>query len=156
MTIFYVMSRESATQLIQHEDTSVLSIETPGITYRSQVPSEGWLNFKKMTFYDTDPGSVNWGAKDTLWKKSEVEVFSEIYPSLYVAGEILDFVIPAIQESKVFIVHCDAGISRSAAVGVFLRDFLGLKGTFENSDMFANRQLIKVLSEVYRSFPETR
>lgn len=57
---------------------------------------------------------------------------------------------------KDFVVHCDAGISRSVAVAAWMRDRMGYCARFTScgTDHFQNRLVYQMLQKVYEAHLE--
>ena len=68
------------------------------------------------------------------------------------AEEVITFInlIKDAEEDAVLVVHCDAGVSRSGAVGTFVCDYLGLdynEFMSENKGIMPNPYVLKLLRE---------
>lgn len=125
-----VYSRQRVIELGPNEGACLISISTPvgesiaSRRYSKQVPLDGWHAVLELQFHDVT--SVVPTFPDLILFDEEM------------AKELLGFIKQ--HQGKPFVVHCDAGVSRSAAVGSFLRDFLQYEATFHETrdDKFRN------------------
>ncbi len=105
-----VMSRARAVQLTPDKDTcfiSIWAVARPMIgPYMSSPPMDGWKATLKVEFDD---------ATKPILGYPHLILFNED-----MAEEIVDFI--KLYDDNPFIVHCDAGYSRSAAIGSFLAE----------------------------------
>ena len=118
MTKVSVFNRKNACKLAPMPDTVVISITRPG----DPAPLDwGWqdilrLEFDDITWEDTDPNEKGFpihGTDRRSFVKPKLVLFSEAQ-----AAQVIEFA-EKFQE-KSFMVHCDAGISRSVAIGFFI------------------------------------
>jgi hypothetical protein len=105
-----------------------------------RVREMGCKDFLSLNFYDaTDKENLSEDDKKKLFSRKQ-------------AGEIIEFIDRANKEDcdDVLVVHCDAGISRSGAVGEFLNDYLRLNyWTFlrVNPQVNSNKYVLRLLKE---------
>lgn len=108
-----VYSRQQAVELVPVEGTVVISISSPG----KEAPlQEGWDDILRVGFHDV------------VIPRAEMPVLVE--PGVgKVAVVMFDETMAAAIDKfawkyhdKNFMVHCDAGVSRSVAVGLFLKE----------------------------------
>lgn len=101
------VSKKIAENITPNKDWIIISINDPLSIANLK---EGWLDILPLTFND-----INIKIDDYL-------VFNKDD-----AGKIIDFVEKYKEEGSVIIVHCYAGISRSAAVAKFIAEKYNLK-----------------------------
>ncbi len=101
-----VYNRAHAEAVTPVHNTVVISISNPGLPARLK---EGWESVLRLEFHDVVAIPLG---------MPECEPFLDHH-----VEEIHDFVEENLD--KHFVVHCDAGMSRSVAVGVFLQDVHG-------------------------------
>ena len=97
-----------------------------------------------LEFHDITPS--NWSDRDGTYLG--YIPFNEDH-----AKQILDFV----KDRDSLVIHCDAGMSRSVAIGCFLRDNFDAYVTFHathGSDEYRNRHVYNVLTRVFLGEPE--
>jgi hypothetical protein len=115
-------------------EQGVISIQTPQTYYGRLVDylSLAFKEVKVLKFDDIRRKTCN----------------SDVLPNIVHAREILDFAL----NWDSLVVHCDMGLSRSVAVGAFLRDYYGAKVTFHTSgrDDRKNPLLYELLEEANR------
>lgn len=104
-----VYNRESAFGLIPNHSQVLISISGTRTKYDKQILLSGWKDALALVFDD--------------FVEPEHGIPGIILFDTTHAKQILDFVTTHSQSD--FIIHCDAGVSRSVAVGAFLRDFFG-------------------------------
>jgi predicted protein tyrosine phosphatase len=103
-----VYNREQAVGLEPVAGTVVISISSPG----DQAPlKEGWEDILRLEFHDVVKIPKN---------MPEIRAFCTTH-----VDAVHEFVDKHVAAGKNFAVHCDAGVSRSVAVGVFLEDVHG-------------------------------
>ncbi len=103
-----VYNREQAVDLEPTEGTVMISISSPGDPADLK---EGWEDVLRLEFHDVVKIPKN---------MPEIRAFCTTH-----VDAIHDFIEKHIEDGKDFAVHCDAGVSRSVAVGVFLEDVHG-------------------------------
>lgn len=101
-----VYNRAHAEAVAPTPNTVVISISNPGLPARLK---DGWESVLRLEFHDVVTRAEG---------MSQCEPFHDGH-----AVEIHDFVEENLDKN--FMVHCDAGMSRSVAVGVFLQDVHG-------------------------------
>lgn len=107
----HVWNREQAQKLIPREKEVIISISQPGEPANLR---DGWMDILKLEFSDYTSEEIG---KNEL---NSVTLFTED-----MAKQIWNFVNK--YEKFVFHVHCDAGISRSVAVGLIIADVFGVE-----------------------------
>ncbi len=103
-----VYSRGQAEVLEPTEGTVMISISAPG---NPADLKEGWEDVLRLEFDDVVKVPKN---------MPEIRAFCTTH-----IDAIHEFVDRHVADGKDFAVHCDAGVSRSVAVGVFLNDIHG-------------------------------
>lgn len=94
------------------KETCLISISTPGGNYDDlPINTQGWHDVLEIEFDDVE--------RDTQYYKTLTYNHAQ---------EILKFLYK--NREKDFIIHCDAGISRSVAVALFLKDYFGHETLF--------------------------
>lgn len=101
--------------------------------------------------YKLDPINLN-GWKDALRldfddvtdERNDTTMFGEEQ-----ADELLDFIIA--NDGTPFVIHCDAGVSRSVAIGSFMRDVFEYKPRFYQTggDQFRNIHVYNLLRRAW-------
>ena len=105
-----VYNREQAEALKPDRGSVVISISSPGFPANLK---EGWLDVLRLEFHDVV--SIPRGIPDLI-------------PFTYEHVEkVHEFVERYLDQD--FMIHCDAGVSRSVAIGVFLQDVYGAELT---------------------------
>jgi predicted protein tyrosine phosphatase len=107
LEILKFVSQPIAEYLIPVDNWAMISIRCPGDTVKLQ---EGWKNLLVLEFDDVD------------FQFDNYVVFSDEQ-----AGEVIEFLDNLDKDIKGIIVHCLAGISRSSAVALFIRDYYAPK-----------------------------
>lgn len=107
----------------------------------NRVKELGCKDFLSLNFYDSTDSDYGFSADDTKGMFSKIQ-----------AEQVVKFIDCANRgnEDDVLLVHCDAGISRSGAVGEFANDYLGLNYyTFvrTNPQVNANGYVLRLLRE---------
>ena len=135
------MSKAAAEKLIYTDHAALISISEPG---ENVYLSGKWDDILVLKFHDTDADAnngQNWSAlgKPKYWVK-----FDESQ-----AKEIIDFMnrIHVAEKRKDLIIHCHAGISRSAAVAKYVAtQIVGVK--FNHGYSLYNRHVFRTLMTV--------
>ena len=99
-----VYNRAQACELDPQCNTVLVSISTPDINYRRSPEEEGWKALLKFSFHDVSTEVPNM----TLMEDRTADILTQLAKNKYDVA-----------------VHCDAGISRSVAVGLFLHEQFG-------------------------------
>lgn len=127
------ISRARAESLQPHSDLVVISITEPEADVaRLAIPEDRVL---RLVFHDVDPGNQ----VENRWK-----LFDDQH-----AKEVINFVrqLHADQRSYKLAVHCRAGISRSAAIALFVAEETGCHFRRKPFSGLANRHLLSVLGK---------
>lgn len=130
-----VYSRKQACLLIPDSSTCLISLSNPDTDYHDCPNYEGWRAVLRQEFYDLDNSWAGY------------EIFGDEH-----ASELLAFVCQ--YQDANFVVHCDAGVSRSVAVGTFMRDFLDFEKhqhSYKLEDDL-NRLVYKTLGRHFRTY----
>lgn len=101
-----VYNREQACKLTPRPEVSVISISAPG---KPAPLADGWCEVLRLEFHDIDP--IHGEAPDMV-----------SFNGLHVE-EIFDFADR--NRERDLMIHCDAGVSRSVAVGLFISNEWG-------------------------------
>lgn len=111
----HVYNRKQIAELAPSIDTVVISIGCPS---ESAAPlRDGWADVLRLSFHDINLQAID---RDD-WLNMETDRYT-LFDSDH-AKDILSFI--GRNFDKNVVVHCAAGVSRSVAVGCFLRDALG-------------------------------
>ncbi|MDY0198974.1 MAG: dual specificity protein phosphatase family protein [Tenuifilaceae bacterium] len=122
------VSKRVAEDIEPKSDWIIISINEPlSITNLK----EGWLDILPLTFEDLDI------------RLNDYLIFNNDD-----AKQIIDFVEKYENQASTIIVHCHAGISRSAAVAKFIAEKYDLK--FNHNYFLYNKLVYKILNEVER------
>jgi predicted protein tyrosine phosphatase len=108
-----VYSRKQAIDLVPAEGTVVISISGPD----NEAPlKEGWEDILRLAFHDValDPDACRIQGIQSIAGKPIIFFDEEM------AAQVDTFAFK--HKDKDFMVHCDAGVSRSVAVGLFLKE----------------------------------
>jgi hypothetical protein len=128
------------------KDLKLLPASTPkstlvkwaGAPYKpAEVDSSNWLEVVKLEFNDIDPThcSDEWTAQWTLFDDD-------------MANKIIDALERQRHTAKVIVAHCEAGISRSAAVSKFAAMYFSFP--FPETYMLYNKHVFSTLVRVWR------
>jgi predicted protein tyrosine phosphatase len=129
-----VYNRGQAVDLEPVEGTVVISISSPGDPANLK---EGWEDVLRLEFHDVVkiPTDI-----------PDIRAFCQTD-----ADAVHEFVDKHVADGKNFAIHCDAGVSRSVAVGVFLREVHEAELTLHaiNTDVAANSRVTRCLMRKY-------
>jgi hypothetical protein len=117
--------------------TSTL-IKFAGAPYKpAEVDSPHWLEVVKLEFNDIDPThcSDEWVLQWTLFDDA-------------MADKVIDALDKHADRTQVVVAHCEAGISRSAAVSKFAAAYMGVP--FPDSYMLYNKHVFSTLMRRWR------
>lgn len=133
------MSRTGVARRPPDGNVVLISIESTSGVYpdSESIEQNGWLDFIRFRFDDITREYEN------------LVLFSE-----EMAEQLYDFLLFHMNDR--IIIHCDAGISRSVAIGVFLRDNFNRNILIDcGTDMFANSLVSSLLRRVHlrRTYP---
>lgn len=130
--------REQAEDTPGRPDTAVISITDPGGTAKLQ---DGWGAVLRVAFMDYDLDSMV-----SPWLRGQAEK-SGLAPTALHAVQIVNFVWhPPRPSITKLLVHCEAGVSRSAAVALWAWEQFGL--VIRPADVHRhNRYLYRLLNE---------
>jgi len=123
---------EKASALIKTPHV-IMSITDPDLELPAFAPNENRLGILSLQFYDLDDIS------DQMEPKDAVEYLAQFGDGLFKddqAAEIVEFVEGIKDRIKGMLIHCEAGVSRSAAVAAFTE--LMLNGS--NERVFQDRR----------------
>lgn len=133
-----ILNRQQGEQWAAAPGQVMISISTPGDKPASL--QEGWESVLRLQFHDVTQDHPGAGV---------LVLFND-----EMADAAYEFI--QIHLGKDFVVHCDAGVSRSMAVGVFLRDVCEYKLVVISNDpvdhdrfanAFANSLVVRKLKE---------
>ena len=102
-----VYSRKQAEELTPEDGQAIISISVPGKPAAIRRVNE-WVDILRLEFHDAQEG------------EPDLVLFTR-----EMADQIHTFAAAAALTRTNVVVHCDAGISRSVAVGVYFRDVWG-------------------------------
>jgi predicted protein tyrosine phosphatase len=114
---------------------NLISIESTNRTYSKKVPDVGWNSFYQVAF------------DDIINESGEGCVFNEeMAAGLYQRLKEIDNA-----DTRKTYIHCDAGLSRSVAVGRFMATYLGFDVVYANAgtDAHANITVFNLLRREY-------
>jgi predicted protein tyrosine phosphatase len=116
-----VYSRAQAEALTPEVNQVIISITVPGKPAAIRMVNE-WAGILRLEFHDfaTHVGATLTGEPDG----DPIVYFDEA-----MAERVSAFVEEHARNGRDFVVHCDAGVSRSVAVGLYLRDVYGAELT---------------------------
>jgi len=122
---------------------AVISISTPG-DEPPKFPNNKLLKYLlPLSFYDIDPAS---------WETSELEIYKNGIFSEKQAKQIIEFVYK-IEEVEIdtMLIHCDAGVSRSAGVGAAVELIMNGsdKTVFNNRKFVPNRFVYRTIINTF-------
>ena len=122
--------------------TSLISInsplETPGAS-PVDLHESSWKKILRLEFHDADQSGLRDGR---VLSKSEIKMFDE-----EMALKVINFLKEVEEECESLIVHCEGGISRSAAVSKFIARLYNLD--FPEHYSLYNRHVFSTLLKVY-------
>jgi predicted protein tyrosine phosphatase len=107
---------EKASALIKTPH-AIISITDPDSSFPTFAPNENRIAILSLRFYDLDDIS------DQMEPKDAVEYLAQFGDGLFKddqAAEIVEFVEGIRDRAKGILVHCEAGVSRSAAVAAVI------------------------------------
>lgn len=123
------MSQARAEILHPHDDTALISITEPG--YTANLKS-GWSNLLRLQFHDID---------------SPVRGYKQF--SVHDAKLIMMFLNALPDQVEEVIIHCHAGISRSAALSYWLHNFIGIEIKNEGKFLLKNKHIVSVMENAF-------
>jgi predicted protein tyrosine phosphatase len=137
--------RRGQMKFVEPEDSvNLISIWSLNFMARSEygkedVPMEGWNDVIKLEFDDI----VSFSPKMKL-----------VPFDTKMADDLLSFI--EVHEGEEFVVHCDAGMSRSVAVACFLRDDLGYDADLYaiDTDKYRNVTIMNALRRAHYGMVE--
>ena len=130
------ISRWMAEDMIpyEHQKASIISINSDN---KLATLADTWLHKHYVVFEDIDA--------PVTYKGRELLFFNEEQ-----ARSIIDFVEAIADETDNMFVHCDAGVSRSAAVAKYIADVYGLH--FNDQYSIYNRHVYSTLWKVKNNY----
>lgn len=126
------VSRSQAESNLGNADCAVISISEPNSFLGLADLREGWFEVLRMEFDDVDP--------DTCRDLSNK--FMTIHQA-HVIAAFVDSVAPNVSS---IMVHCKAGVSRSAAVAKWIAERYGLP--FDHHYKYYNQHVYKLLDSL--------
>ena len=115
---FIVLSRKDAKEFDYDKPYIVISITDPNLFRQFFPKSKNRLDVLRLQFHD-------W-TKDALEKHGkELVEQGYVFFNKRMAKEIIEFINKYRDKIELIMIHCEAGISRSAAVGAALAKCLG-------------------------------
>lgn len=144
MTQVFVCDRKFTSGLEPMDDVVLISISTPNIEYKDKINLEGWADSLALEFHDV----------------MEPRMLNDDIPAIHFTQQhaVQTFNFIQLNLGKDFIVHCDAGISRSMAIGVFLYDFYTYDLNLDNAGMetsgYKNILMYNLLRRIELGIPE--
>lgn len=147
--MIYVTSRSFAVNnASSFYDCALISISGTHRDYTNTVPVDVFEDAIQVVFDDVlEDGSVPQtpAHRQEGWEGETFVPFNKEH-----AKKIIEFAEIHIEQSNDIIVHCDAGISRSVAVGKYLAEAYGLKVQYVSigHDKFANQHIYSTLKSI--------
>lgn len=134
MPVVTVKSRTQIIESFPDEQICLISISNPDYEYSHSVPTAGWNDVLEIQFDDIERSWMGW-----------------IPITATQARDIYEFIIRNL--GKDFVVHCDAGVSRSMAVGCFIHDFFnyGLDLQSYDTTEYRNKLVYSLLKEIHEA-----
>lgn len=144
--IVNVFSRVLVLEIEPTPDTCLVSISSPKFEYAREINANGWKDVIQLEFDDTIP-------EIAAFEKKSRGITESVF-TMEQAKNLLSFIER--NNGSAFIVHCDAGISRSVAVGSFMRDFFDYSPWFQRTihDGFRNIYVYDLLRRAARNIKE--
>lgn len=121
-------SRKDIEAMPARHNWAVISITEPVSAFGPARLREGWQLVLRLEFHDID-----------------VDEEPYVMMTEEMAKHIVDFVRDMAQEVEGFLVHCNAGVSRSAAVAMWIAEEFDLP--FNRSYQLHNKHVYKMLRE---------
>lgn len=131
----YFVSEEEACQMTGNNKAGIISITC---SHNADLKS-GWKSILRLKFDDID-------SEMTSKESGCYKLFSDLD-----ANKIFSWLAHWQYDLDVVVVHCAAGISRSAAVAKFIADIYGLK--FNHSYTLYNKHIYKTLRNHFYGKP---
>lgn len=134
----HFMSRPTAEGIIPRSTDAMISISVPNDPANL---NRLWARDRllRLQFHDADDeGNINLMLGQTIWGTIKAKLFSQND-----AKQIIEFVEGNKNKVDTIFVHCDAGISRSAAVAKFIAEMYKLD--FPESYSIYNKYVYRVL-----------
>lgn len=127
------ISRAKAETLEDQDNLAIISVSEPKVDPALLALPESRI--LRLSFHDIDPGNED----VSFWKLFDEEQ----------ARSIIDFVDQLHAASRQFelMVHCRAGISRSAAIALYVANATGCRFPRRPFAGLANRHLLRILSQ---------
>ncbi len=147
MKLKYVtfISQLQAECVIPRDDMALISITEPPSGNNFMMMPEfkhKWKHFVRVEFHDIDVDKK----RDRVLDSAEIDEYTLF--NIHHACKIIEFVQNIKDDIVSLVVHCHAGISRSAAVALFFSEIYGLNIAPGDSDLY-NRTVYRVLSNTY-------
>lgn len=141
-----VMNRKMASELTPGVNHSLISISTPKKVYDENVPTFGWRHVSLLQFHDLLPETCQ--ELGGVYEGKPLVLFNHHMAKAII--NFIDYLIGVVKRDHGLIIHCDAGVSRSVAVGAFLKDFYGfnVEFTVTGTSESRNQHVYNVLRRV--------
>ncbi|HZV99473.1 MAG TPA: hypothetical protein VFF74_10835 [Methylophilaceae bacterium] len=117
---------------------AVISITEPGCPDGQARLQPGWHSVLRLEFHDLDANSPEW----------DIAAGQFVFMNEQHAHEVIEFVDRVAGEVDTILVHCRAGISRSAAVAKFVANRFGLE--FDHGYPLFNKHVFQTLEQAAR------
>lgn len=121
-------NQDYAERMTPQDNMAMISIRSPRLEV---LLRPGWKHLLILEFNDIDKKFHPW----KLFDKNQ-------------AQQVIDFVESLPDEVDSLMVHCEAGISRSAAVALFIRDYYAPQLELKYAE-FYNKHVRSLLEKVY-------
>lgn len=147
--MIYVMSRSFAIkQADKFSDCALISVSGTHRDYTNTVPVDVFEDALELVFDDVmGDGSVPQtpAHRQDGWEGETFVPFNKED-----AKKVIEFAEKHVEQGNDIVVHCDAGISRSVAIGKYLAEAYGLKVQFcvTGHDKFANQHIYSTLKSI--------
>lgn len=140
-----VLSQTEAEALKPSKDTAVISIISPN-SPAAKLDETKFHSVKREWFHDIDK---------YIYLRSETGRVSPVHP---ITGDQALEIIRYIETIKAdpnhlhLVVHCEAGVSRSVAIAIFIRDQYNVPLKVDRDLQFYNRKVLRTLEKQYQEY----
>ena len=140
----FFMNRGDAKTYRPQPNSAIISIWTPGDKPLKALKYAGWRYIHSVDFHDSDSLTGHTGHN---WPYDDTTLYPPITDTQ--AADMVRFIKQVVDKDVDLIaVHCDAGISRSAGVAMFIKDVYDAELVIVRHDTsgynrFVHQQLVK-------------
>ena len=147
MTFKYIVNRDSISTECPKFKHHLISIHSPEDSPPILPVCENRLDVLTLSFSD-----INYIPKEPFYSCLMADVIKEI-PLIYfeapMARKILDFVEALFKDGKMYVIHCDAGISRSPGVAAALNKIYFNEDSYYFKNYSPNSLVYTTILKVY-------